>query len=184
MTNQITKSPDENSNLPLGASNLSPVPVGVTIKTKIERGDAYAAPEIFDVEIAILEIARGQAELARAVAQGVPDEPPEAGFEYILARVRFGYFLRGRGFGSQPYKLTEGQFTAVSADGKTHYKIAGALQQAQPQMIYGDFSPGESREGWILMQVPKQEKEPLLIYNREYVEGVYGIWGYVWFQLY
>jgi hypothetical protein len=46
------------------------------------------------------------------------------------------------------------------------------------------LQPGETHQGWILLQVPETEKKPLLIFKRENVEVVYGVWGNVWFQLY
>jgi hypothetical protein len=174
----------EHTNLDLGSSHLNPVPLGVSIKTKIERGDAYSAPEIFDLEITVLEILRGQEALDRVQSQGVSDVPPQEGLEYILARISFGYYRRGRGFGDAPYTLMHGQFAAISEDGKTQYDIPSVQKQPQPGLVGESFSPGDSREGWILLQVPKDEKQPRLIFNREYVEGVYGIWGYVWSMLY
>ena len=166
-----------------GTSHLSPVPLGVSIKTRIERGMGNA-PESYNVELTILEFVRGEEAWERVEAQGVSDEPPKVGFEYILARMKVGYFRRGRGFGDEAYEVTEGQFAAVSADSKTEFEIPSVLQQPQPQLIDGIFYPGESREGWILLQVPKHDKKPLLIFKRENVEGVYWVWGYVWFQLY
>jgi len=180
----MTHAPIDNQSPAPGSSHLSAVPVGVSIKTTIERGDAYSAPEIYDVEITLMEVARGEDAWERIRLQGVSSEPPKAGFEYILARIRFGYSRRGRGLEAEAYKLTEGQFTAVSADSQTEYMFPVVLQQPQPQLVDTLFHSGESREGWILLQVPEDEKKPLLVYKREHVEGVYGIWRYVWFQLY
>ena len=107
------------------------------------------------------------------------------GFEYILARIRLGYFSRARGgLDNELYKLTEGQFVAVSSSGKTEYEVPPVLRQPQPALVDVTFNPGDSHEGWILLQVPKEERKPLLIFKRQHVEGAYGIWGYVWFKLY
>ena len=184
MGKKIKGTASEDTNLAPGQSHLSPAAKGVTVKTKIERGDAYSAPEIYDLDITLLEIVRGKEAWERIKAQGVLDEEPKTGFEYILARIQFGYSRRGRGLGSETYRLTEGQFAAVSSDGKVEYKIPSALHQPQPQLIGSVFSAGESREGWIFLQVPKGEKKPMLIFKRENAEGIYGIWRSVWFQLY
>jgi len=173
----------KNPNLVIGSSHLNPAPVNVTVKTKIERGDPYSAPEIYDLEITLIEIVRGKEALDRVKAQDVLNEPPKRGFEYVFARVQFGYSRRGRGLGDVTYRLTEGQFAAVSSDGKMEYKIPSVFHQPQPQLIDSVFSAGESREGWILLQVPKDEKKPRLIFKRENAEGIYGIWRSVWFQL-
>jgi hypothetical protein len=168
----------------MGTSHRNPAPVGVTIKTTIERGEAYSSPEIYNVEIALLEIVRGHEAWERIKSQNSLIESPEAGSEYILARVRFGYFRRRRGTGGEVYQLTEGQFAAVSPDGKIEYKIPSVSSRFQPQLIDCTLSPGESRDGWILLQVPEDETKPLLAFKRQNVEGVHGIWGSVWFQLY
>ncbi|MBN1848565.1 MAG: hypothetical protein JW932_08260 [Deltaproteobacteria bacterium] len=172
------------TNLDLGSSHLTPVPLGVSIKTKIERGDAYSAPEIFDLEITVLEILRGQEAWDQVRDQGVTDGPLSSGFEYVLVRIGFGYYRRGRGFGETPYTLTNGQFIAISSDGKTRYEMPSVFKQPEPGLMGESFIPGDSREGWVLLQVPRDEKQPRLVFNREYVEGVYGIWGFVWFELF
>ena len=174
----------QSTSLDLGISHLKPAPMGESVKTKIERGDAYSAPEIFDLEISVLEILRGQEAWDRVQAQGVTDDHPSSGFEYLLVRIGFGYYRRGRGFGETPYILMDGQFAAMSSDGKTCYEIPFKFKQPEPGLVGESFVPGDSREGWILLQVPEDEKQPHLRFNREYMEGVYGIWGYVWFMLY
>lgn len=171
------------TNFMQGSSHHNPAPVGVTIKTTVERGDAYFTPRLYELAITLLEVVRGKDAVERIKAQGISDKPPETGFEYILARINCGYFYKVRGFDDE-YRLTEGQFVAVSADGRTEYEIPSILQQPQPQIIGWVFHPGESREGWIIFKVPEDDKRPLLVFKREHVEGVYGRWRYVWFQLY
>ena len=173
-----------NSNPILGSSYSSPVPIGVTIKTTIERGDAYSAPEIYNVEITLLEIVRGDDAWERTKIQGSLKELPKANFDLALARIKFAYLRRNRGMGGEAYLLTRDQFAAISSDGKTEYEIPSVLNQPQPQLIECAFSPGESRDGWILLQVSKEDKKPLLIFKRQNIEGVHGIWGPMWFQLY
>lgn len=184
MSNQTTSTPSEDQNRAPGSSHLSPAPAGFTVKTTIERGDSYFSPRLYDVEVTLLEIVRGKEAWERIKAQGVSDQLPKTGSEYILARVNLGYSRRGRGDEDDPYKLTEGQFAAVSTDGVTEYEIPHVLQQPEPKLIGYTFKSGESHEGWILLQVPEDDKQPLLIFKRQHVEGAYGIWGYIWFQLF
>jgi hypothetical protein len=169
----------------LGSQPDHAAPVGVTVKAKIERGDRYSAPEIYNLDITLLEVVRGKEGWERIKEQGVSDELPKAGYEYVLIRIGFGYFSKARGFGHahEAYRIGNGSFSAVSADGKTEYEIPSVLRQPQPQLVGMSFSAGESREGWIVLQVPETEKEPLLSFRREYAENVYGVWGSVWFQL-
>jgi hypothetical protein len=186
-----------------GNSPGSAVPIGTTVKTTVERGHAYMVPRLYNVEITLEEVIRGKKALAGAEKLLKPEQQLKDGYEYLLARLKFGYFERGRiapagstgtadkqyvSFGGGgvdvTYTLSEGQFLAVSAGGETEFEIPAVLQQPEPHLIGWEFHPGESREGWILFQVPKDDKKPLLIFKREHVEGIYGIWGYVWFQLY
>jgi hypothetical protein len=176
--------PSRNLSPLLGRSKDHPAPLGVTIRTTIERGEAYSAPEIYNVEITLLEIIRGDEAKERIKVQSPLNEPPKAGLDFVLAHITFGYFRRSRGTGGEAYRLMKGQFAAVSPDGKTEYEIPAVLSQPQPQLIDSIFSPGESRDGWILLQVPEDDKNPLLIFKRQNIEGVHGVWGYIWFQLY
>jgi len=174
----------QNPNPTLGSSQRNPVPIGKTIKTKIERGDRYSAPVIYDLEITLLEIIRGQEAWERVKVQEVFNELTKSGFEYMLVRLKVGFFRRGRGLGGDVYELREGQISTVSADGKTRYEILPVPLQPQPQLLDLSCEPGESHSGWIVLQVPKDEAKPLLLFNREYGENVYGTWGPIWFCLY
>jgi hypothetical protein len=173
----------DNMDLNLGTSHLHPIPLGLAAKTKIERGDAYSAPEIFDLEITLHEVLRGPAAVKRLESQEIRDTVAEKGFELLLAHLTIGYFRRGRGFGHVPYALVAGQFAAVSGDGVHRFPLPVPLHQPAPALLGERFFPGESHQGWILFQVPEEEIQPLMIFNREYEEGVYGIWGAVWFEL-
>jgi len=166
----------------VGSSHRNPAPLGMTVKTTVERGDAYFTPRLYEMTITILEVLRGKEAAERIRTQGVSDNPPKSGFEYILVRIDCGYFYKVRGF-DDDYRLTEGQFVTVSADGSTEHEIPSVIQQPQPQLIDWVFHPGESREGWVLLQIPEDDVNPLLIFKRQHVEGIYGRWRYVWFKL-
>lgn len=167
-----------------GTSSDNPAPIGVTVKTTVERGDAYMGPRLYNVEITLLEILRGNQAWEQVKSSEVVKEPSKSGFEYILARLKFGFFRRARGLGEDTYKLPDGQFIAASTDGKIEYENPPILKQPHPQLVDWLFKPGDIQEGWVVLQVPEDNKKPLLIFKRQHAEGVYGIWGYVWFQLY
>ncbi len=169
----------------LGSSHDRPVPVGVNVKTKIERGDRQPSPEMYNLDITLLEFIRGKDARERIIAEGVSDQPPAAGYEYLLARIRFGYFRRARGVAEHsPYRISEGTFAARSRDGVTECELPHLLRQPQPPLLDVPFSAGDSREGWIVLQVPEAEKEPLLVFHRQYaVDNKYGMWSSIWFKL-
>ena len=174
----------ENENILPGSLHSNPAPLNVTVKTRIELGDPYSIPKIYLVEITLLDIKRGKDAWEFIKTQGIGSSPKE-GFEYILVNIRFGYFRKRKGvIEDESYKLTESQFMAVSADGRKQYESPQLLQQPQPQLIGRVINPGDSLEGWILLQVPIDERRPLLVFKREHNEAIYGIYGLLWFQLY
>jgi len=169
----------------LGSSPARPIPIGVLAKTTILHGDRQPTPETFNLEITLLSVVRGKAALDRIRAEGVSDQPPKAGFEYVLALIRFGYFRKARSSSAPPvYALQQGSFRPASADGRTEYENPSLMTQPQPQLVDVSFSVGDSREGWIALEVPEEEKQPLLVFHRAPAAASYGVWGSVWFKLY
>jgi hypothetical protein len=165
-----------------GSSYRIPAPVGVTVKTTVERGNVYLQPTLYNVQITIQEVVRGTAARAKLQAQGISD-PPAAGCEYVLARTVFEYSARGKGSHPADYTLMKGEFGAISKDGQ-EYDLPSIARTMQPALFGHSFSPGSAFEGWLVFQVPEEEREPQLVFKREHTEGAYSIWGYVWFQLY
>jgi hypothetical protein len=166
-----------------GSSPGSPAPVGMTVRTSIECGDRYSAPIIYNLQVTLEEIMRGDAAWERVKTEGVSNEPPRPDFEYMLVRIKVECFRKARGNEGGPYRIRQGQFTAVSPDGGTEYETPSVVRQPQPQVVDVPLSPGDSHEGWVVLQVPQLEKKPLLIFKRERAESLYGIWGPLFFQL-
>ena len=165
----------------LGSRQDHPVPTGVTAKAMTERG--------YVVEVAVLEIVRGKDALNCIIAEKISDKPPKPGFEYVLTRIRFGYFRKAKGMSDldHAYRIAGSNFIAASSDGTAEYEIPSVSRQPQPQLIDTLIPPGESREGWIVLQVPEDEKEPLLAFHREYATSNYVLlhqWRPIWFKLY
>ena len=182
MNDQVKSTPVEYQESTPGSSHQHPAPVGTTVKTSIERGNVYLRPTLYNVLITMKEVARGKEAEKRLQAQGIPGKPSKAEYEYILAKISFGYYPRGKGGKDADYKLLEGQFAAISKEG-VEYEVPVVPQQPQPSLIDCTFAPGSTHDGWLLLQVPRAEEKPLLIYKREHIEGAYSIWGYIWFQL-
>ena len=182
----VERKPSGKRNGTLGNSRDRAAPVGMTVKTKIERGDRYSAPEIYNLEITVLNLLRGKEAWDRIGSQGASESDFKAGFEPILTYIRFGYFSKGRGFRNrnETYKIAEASFIAISGDGKIEYEVPSLVKQPQPQLINIPIIPGDIKEGWIALQVFQGEKEPFLLFRREYSRNTYGFWGPVWFQLF
>ncbi|MBN2469023.1 MAG: hypothetical protein JXD19_12855 [Deltaproteobacteria bacterium] len=168
-----------------GGSQGNSVPAGSTARTKIERGDRYSAPEIYNLEITVLGSLRGEGALARIRAEGVSDRQAKPGYEYLLVLIRFGYFSKGRGFvhSGDPYVIKQDFLNAVSPDRTKYYDLPVLDKQLNPSIIDTALAPGQTREGWIVLQVPEDVKNPLISFKREYRENSYGIWKPIWFAV-
>ena len=79
--------------------------------------------------------------MLKAISTSNP--PPKAGFEYLLARVRFEFSAR-----TSPshynYTVDETQFTAMKADGTAY--AAASVGGRMPD-LQGTLKPGDSLEG-------------------------------------
>ena len=162
-------------------------PLGRTLSTIIIFGDQYdGGDELYDAKITVVQVVRGDKawEMLKAISTSNP--PPKAGFEYLLARVRFEFSAR-----TSPshynYTIYETQFTVMSADG-TAYAAASIAEQPMPD-LQGTLKPGDSLDGWITFVVPRADRQPLMLFRanvgsvihegggslfRLYVEGASG----------
>ncbi|MGB9887861.1 MAG: hypothetical protein ACPLPT_10600 [Moorellales bacterium] len=165
----------------LAADPTSAAPVGITVKSRIERGDPYSIPRVYQVEITVLEVLRGEPAAAVLREQGLA--PPGGAREPLLARVRVGFFSRRGGVVEQEeLNLDKERFSVWSGDGKEPYSVPEA--QPQPTLVGRVLKPAEQAEGWLLAEVPKQETRPLLVFHREQTEGIYGVFGKLWLALF
>jgi hypothetical protein len=165
----------------LGSDPGWPIPIGSTIKAQTERG--------YGIEMAVMEVVRGQEAEERTQVQGVVESPPSAGFERILVRVKFGYFRKAKGLpeAGNEYRIMANNFQATSADGATTYEPPNLTRQPEPGLTGVLIAPGSTREGWIVLQVPLGEKQALLAFHREYAHSNYVLihtWRPIWFKLF
>lgn len=149
---------------------------GTVVAGIIECGDGYTSHELYDVKLTVLELIRGESAWQRIATMG---QPPGAGQEYILARIRFEYYARGRP-GDCEHTVKPTQFTALSADGTPY--ITPTLAMPEPG-LNGVLHAEQTREGWITVQVAQDEANPLLTFSVDDTGAVqHG--GKLWFQLY
>jgi hypothetical protein len=137
--------------------------LGRTLSTIIIFGDQYdGGDELYDAKITVMQVVRGEKawEMLKAISTSNP--PPKAGFEYLLARVRFEFSAR-----TSPshynYTIDETQFTAMKVDG-TAYAAASIAEEPVPD-LQGTLKPGNSIEGWITFVVPRSDRQPLMLFR-------------------
>ncbi len=138
-------------------------PLGRTLSTIIIFGDQYdGGDELYDAKITVVQVVRGEkaSEMLKAISTSNP--PPKAGFEYLLARIRFEFSAR-----TSPshynYAIDETQFTAMSADGAA-YAADSIAEEPMPD-LQGTLKPGDSIEGWITFIVPRADSRPLMLFR-------------------
>lgn len=140
-------------------------PLGRTLSTIIIFGDQYdGGDELYDAKITVAQVVRGERawEMLKAISTSNP--PPKAGFEYLVARIRFEFSAR-----TSPshynYTIDETQFTAMKANG-TAYPAASIAEEPVPD-LQGTLKPGDSLEGWITFIVPRADRQPLMLFRAD-----------------
>ncbi|MBN2469022.1 MAG: hypothetical protein JXD19_12850 [Deltaproteobacteria bacterium] len=165
----------------LGSDPQRPIPIGISIKADTERG--------YGVEMAVMEVLRGKEAEERILSQRIVEGPPPPGLERILVRVRFGYFRRGKGLpdGGNAYRIAVNNFQSTSADGAVEYDLPDLMRQPEPGLVGVPVACGETREGWVVLQLPAGEDKALLSFHREYAQSNYVLihtWRPIWFRLF
>ena len=127
----------------------NPAAKGMPVRSMIELGSVYT--NIYDITITVLDTVRGKETMERLKAASPDVKAPAAGFDCLLARVKFE--LKGR-YVSDTIPLDLGkeplQWVALSGTDLTEYERPSV---AVPKpALEGRVKPGESMEGWRLLK--------------------------------
>jgi hypothetical protein len=148
-----------------GAGGWDPHPIGQAASTTITYGDAYATPiETYDARITVSEVLRGAEAWDRLRRESASNRPPESGFEYVLARIRFEFAARGKP-GDKNYALKGDQFAAFASDGSTQYPPANV--RAPNPGLDRALRSGESSEGWVAFIVARGDRSPFVVFQAD-----------------
>jgi hypothetical protein len=156
------------------------VGIGIALTTKVTRTGTAAGkyPDIFgeyEVRLTLLEVIRGTEAWQRCQAANMFNDPPKAGFEYILVKVRFDYLS-----GYTPdaiFDISPVWFHAISGKGQ-EYEFS-FFDANPPDPITTSLYAGASHEGWINFSIALDDASPLMTFGRN-SDGTGGIW----FKLY
>jgi len=162
----------------LGSSPANPGPVGTSLAGIIECGQGYTSHELYDMKITLVEAVRGEQARKRVGQASSSNKPAPAGFEYVLARVKFEYYARGTP-GLCVHQLLPDQFTAYTADGNDYKQIS--VVAPAPEMRK-DLKSGEAFEGWLVFMVAREDEAPLMSYSAD-KGGAIAHGGGKWFVL-
>ena len=133
----------------LGADPALPAALGSTVIT-----DSW--------EVSILEVIRGEQAMAM-VSEANPTNPePEAGYEYLAARLRMGYWSDDATIAS----IAIDQFSSLTSAGETIPPVQLRVTSDQRHnWVSATFFPGGMLEAWTVVSVPVNEINPLLVFN-------------------
>jgi hypothetical protein len=154
--------------------SIDATPIGVTRTTKVVVGEGYVTgTESFGARITVLEVARGGKAWELVTAASPSNKPPESGFEYIVARIRFEFGEKEATGDQKTYGVRDEQFASASETGRQYE--SPSIVQPKPALS-GRLYPGDSLEGWVAFLVGIDDKKPLMSFGNNYYR--------VWFQLY
>lgn len=158
-----------------GYSRSNPVGVNSPLSIEVRRaGVASNFDNDYEVRITLIDFLRGEEAWQLIEEANMFNDPPESGFEYILAKVRFEYLV-----GPTPdtaYDVSPVWFDAVSSAGKDYDMVS--VVEPDPS-IRANLYPGASHEGWVSFHIAQDDTGPLMTFGRKY-DGTGGIW----FKLY
>jgi hypothetical protein len=140
----------------------NPVAIKTPLKSMVELGSVYT--NIYDITITVLETVRGNAAMEQLKAADPSVKAPAAGFEYVLARIKFE--LKGRyvsdnlsfDLGNEPL-----QWVALSGTDLTEYDKV-PVTVPKPALV-GRVKPGNSLEGWVGFAVAQKDSKPVMVFD-------------------
>jgi hypothetical protein len=160
-------------------SPTKPAVVGARVRSMVELGSVYS--NIYDIAITVLEKVRGKEAMDRLKAAAPDNKMPPAGFEFILARVKFE--LKGRvvsdrltfELGAEPL-----QWVALASDLTEYPGISVTVPQPA---LAGRVKAGDSLEGWVAFAVDSKDKGPVMVFDPD-TGGATGRGRTLFFKLY
>jgi hypothetical protein len=158
----------------------NPVALKTPLKSMVELGSVYT--NIYDITITVLETVRGNAAMEQLKTADPNVKAPPAGFEYVLARIKFE--LKGRyvsdnlsfDLGNEPL-----QWVALSGSDLTEYARV-SLTVPKPALA-GRVKPGASMEGWVGFAVAQKDSKPVMVFDPD-TGGATGRGKTLFFKLY
>jgi len=136
-------------------------------------GEGYVTgTESIESSITVLQIERGDKAWELLKATDPSNRPPAGGMEYVAARIRFLFGVRGVSE-DLSYGIRDEQFASFSDSGKQYERPS--VKPPKPELS-GRLYPGDSLEGWLVFLVSAGDRKPLMSFGNNYYR--------VWLRLY
>ncbi|WP_251037357.1 stalk domain-containing protein [Paenibacillus albidus] len=160
-----TPSTTQTSNPSSKTSRTNPAAIGTEVDFKVED---FLSP--FEGRVGISEVIRGDKAWSLIKEANSFNSAPEAGHEYILAKVNISITKNTKADAS--VDVSPVNFTLVSTSG-TEYKSV-SIVTPEPKLRTSIYV-GSSHSGWAVFQVKTSDLNPLITYGREF-DGSGGTW--------
>jgi hypothetical protein len=160
-------------------SSKNAASIGSEVKSMVELGSVYSS--IYDINITVLEVVRGKNAMKLLKKADSKNKKPAKGFEYLLARVKFGMKSRAVSdkltfnLGKEPL-----QWVALASD-LTEY--SGISVKVPAPALAGNVKPGDSIEGWVAFAVDTKDSKPVMVFDPD-VGGATGRGKTLFFKLF
>lgn len=144
-----------------GKSHTDPAAIGTSVSSIVQIGPMNTIN--YDVMIIVIETIRGKQAIKHLQSLNSKNKKPEAGFEYLLARIKFE--LQGRAVsdtGSFELSSSPFQWVAFSSGFRQYENIS--VTPPKP-VLKGIVASGQSVEGWLVFEVEQSEAEPIMMFD-------------------
>ena len=140
------------------------VPIGETatviFQVVADGATEYGIPVIIQARLSVLEILRGTPAWERLQTADPANEPPAAGFEYLLVRVQIS--SEGSGAMRIPYEVRAEHFRIFDAANQPY--PTPAVRLPEPTLIGAKIYPNDVREGWLVFQIASNDRRPEMFF--------------------
>jgi hypothetical protein len=160
-------------------SSTNPAAVGSRVRSMVELGSVYS--NIYDIAITVMETFRGRDAMDRLKVANPDNKAPAAGFDYVLARVKFE--IKGRVVSDKlTFDLGDAplQWVALSSELIEYPRISVAVPKPA---LAGKVQPGSSVEGWVAFAVDSKDSKPVMVFDPD-TGGATGRGRTLFFKLY
>ncbi len=148
-------------------SRNNPAPIN-TVQT-YTQDEEYSLYDNHSINLRVMEVIRGQQAWDKIIAANQFNDEPDEGYEYALVKIGVSVMTVEN---DGAYNLSEYEFKSFSSNNE---EMPGTYVVTPDPQFEGKLYAGGNAEGWIVVQVKKDDKNPKLAYGVDY-NGAGGVW--------
>lgn len=148
-------------------SRNNPAPLNTV--QEYTKSDNWSETDNYTVAIRILETVRGEKAFEALKEKSIIYPEPDEGYEYVNVKIAYSVISTKSDFSVEPYQTSFTAFTKNNEECPVNYYTS------TDPVLTGALYEGGNIEGWITVQVKKDDAEPKLAYGLGY-NGTGGIW--------